>query len=190
MPKNLKGLSLLIAAMLFLLACGKANGNSGSTNPVTPTSSPVMATQTLPGKTEMPTITPDPAATPQTATFSPLEIKIVDLSEAAVIIDETGWPTTALMPQQGYTLVALRCDGGIELGFVETDQETQLDIEVNCADSAELLIIAPVEAGPILLIGVGETVAESHTEESGFFIDRWIFKSGSGDRLVDWSSET
>lgn len=189
MPTTKRRLSLLTIIVLLLAACAPESTTTGSTNPATPAPSQVAATQTLPPRTEMPG-PPKPVTTPEAVTFSPLEVKIVDLSEASVVIDGTGWPTVVMMPEEGYMTVALRCDGGMEMMFVETDPQIQHDIEVSCASSAELLVIVPLDSGPFYLIGVGETVAESHTQQGGLVIHRWIFKSGTENRLVDWSSKS
>ena len=187
MPKILIRLSLLMVFVFSVLACVPTNGTSGSTNPNTPVASPVAATQTLPAKTEMPG-PPKPATTP--FTFSQLEVSITSVKDAGFVLDETGWPAEIFIPAEGYALVALRCDGGMEMEFVTATPMTELKIGVNCASSAELLVVIPVEAGRFHLIGIGETLAESHVVQDGLNIYRWIFEAGIEDRLVDWSSKS
>ena len=209
---TIKKLLPLLAAMFLVLACG-GTSNSGSTNPITPTTAQATASMTLLAGTQLPTVTAaavTPAATgtatltatpASTATVSPTAtstveftfspLKVIQVStfrQVAIEQDATGWPTVVVAPRQGHIFFAFRCEGEKRtLGFVEIEGTGDTTVlRQNCPQPgrSEIILIFGAQEGSILLQGFGDILARKSAMEKDLAVYRYLFEMDGGQMVV------
>ena len=217
MPET-KRLTLLVVIVLLLAACAPAvNTSSGSTNPITPTASAVLATLTLPAKTEMPTVVPPAtsntaatgtapliasptntvtvsptAAAAETVTFSPLKVYAVSTFEKAYLkFNDNGWPSVVVMPRRGHIYFALRCEGKIVQGAIKipAGAGNMQVVSSACIGQSELMLVYP-NIHSIEMSGYGEILDRQGFGVDGLTVLRRIFESKTESQMVVWLQKT